>query len=276
MADIFGVRSLLYWWGILTTTVFLRDYLKQLAEFFKPPPTVPAARIPFSPDKIPFNIVPGLNSWIDQAADYIYATVKFDPKSPLLTIGSIVIPSYVLGLVFALILIILAALLVRRALKSPVWFDDFVAIFAMYVILRIIGHIISRVEILPFAGPFRALIDLPIVAYVIIMLLLLLLTFFGEGFQSKRAFWRAIIAGTLLSLFMFPREMSIILGYIIEALYQFGAGLANPANIPFAVAWGLIGMVLALQRLMTSDKSGGGGKLSEAHRVNTEIETGKS
>lgn len=273
MAEIFGVRSLLYWWGILTTTLFLRDYLKQLSEFFKPLPKVPPTPTPFSPDKIPFNILPGLNSWIDGAANYIYNTVKFDPNATLFQVGTTKVPSFVLGFLLALILIIFAALLVRRAIKSPVWFDDFLALFVMYVVLRIIGHTISKAESLAFAGWFRALVDAPIVAYVIIMLVLLLITFFGEGFQSKRAFWRAIIASSLLSLFMFPREVSMIFGYIFEALYQFGAGLANPANLPFAVVWGLLGMLLALQRLMVSERGAGGGKLGAETRKASEIET---
>lgn len=273
MAEIFGVRSLLYWWGLLTTTLFLRDYLKQLSEFFKPPPKVPPLPTPFAPDKIPFNILPGLNSWIDGVANYIRNTVKFNPNAPLFEIGATKIPSYVLGFLLALVLIIFVILLVRRAIKSPVWFDDFLALFVMYVVLRIIGHTISMAESLPFAAWFRTLVDAPIVSYVFIMLLLLLLTFFGEGFQSKRAFWRAVIAGSLLSLFMFPREVSMAFGYIFEALYQFGAGLANPANLPFAVAWGLIGMFLALQRLMTSEKGAGSGKFSTETRKASEVET---
>jgi hypothetical protein len=253
MSEVFGVRSLLYWWGVLTATVFVKDWLKQLAEFFKTSNT-------FTPDKIPFNIVPGVNSWIDGAADYIRVTIKFKPNDSLLTVGTFSVPSFVLAFLAGLILIGIATALVVRAIKSPVWFDDFIALAVMYVVLRLVGHVIALATSLPFANSFRDFVNNPFAAYMVIMVLLLLLTFLGEGFQSKRAFWRALIAGSLLSLFMYPREISIVFGYILDALSQFGVGLASPTNVPFAVAWGVVGMVLALQRLATSESGGGGGK----------------
>lgn len=254
MSEVFGARSLLYWWALLTATRFVQDWLKQLADFFKNPAT-------FAPEKIPFNTLKGLNTWIDNAGDYVRSVVKFDPNAPLFAVGSIFVPSYVLAFLAGFILIAIAVALVVRAIKSPVWFDDFIALFVMYVVLRFVGHILSLVTGLPFAQTFRNFVNNPFAAYMIIMGLLLFITFFGEGFQSKRAFWRAIIASSGLSLYMFPREVSSVFGMILDALAQFGAGLANPANLPFAVAWGLVGMVLALYRLMlTEDRGKGGGK----------------
>jgi hypothetical protein len=251
MSEVFGVRSLLYWWGVLTATVFVRDWLKQLGGFFKDSPT-------FTPDKIPFNILPGLNSWIDGAGNYIRVTVKFNANAPLFTVGSTAVPSYVLGFLGGFILIAIGAALLFRAIKSPAWFDDFIALAAMYIVLRIVGHIVSLATALPFANWFRDFVNNPFAAYVAIMVLLLFITFFGEGFQSKRAFWRAIIASSLFSLFMYPRQVSIIIGYILDALALFGEGLWSQANIPFAVAWGVVGIFLALQRLATQEGGAGG------------------
>jgi hypothetical protein len=256
MSEVLGVRSLLYWWGILTATVFVRDWLKQLADFFKTSNT-------FTPDKIPFNILPGVNSWIDGAGEYIRVTVKFDANAPLFSIGATSVPSYVLAFLGGFVLIGIGVVLVYRAIKSPVWFDDFIALAVMYVVLRIVGHMVSLATSLPFASWFRVFVNNPFAAYVVIMALLLLITFFGQGFQSKRAFWRAIIASSLLSLFMYPREVSIIFGYVLDALWQFGAGLSSSANVPFAIAWGVVGMALALQRLAVPEsggRGGGGGK----------------
>jgi hypothetical protein len=273
MSEVFGVRSLLYWWGVLTATVFIKDWLKQLADFFKTSST-------FSPEKIPFNILPGLNSWIDGAGEYIRTTVKFDANATLFTVGTTKVPSYLLGFLGAIILIVLGAALVWRAVKSPVWFDDFIALAVMYVVLRIVGHIISLATSLPFAKWFRVFVNNPFAAYIVIMILLLFITFLGEGFQSKRAFWRALIASCLLSLFMYPREVSIIIGYVFEALSQFGAGLASTANVPFAVVWGVIGMTLALQRLAISEggsRGGGGGRPGgDAPRAHVEVEARQS
>jgi hypothetical protein len=268
MSEILGARSLLYWWGVLTASLFIKDWLKQAAEFFKTSDT-------FSPNRIPFNILPGLNSWIDGVGNFIRTTVKFDPNAELLKVGTTSIPSFVLALLFGLLLIVFGALLLRRAIKSSVWFDDFLAIAVMYIILRMVGHIVSLATSLPFANWFRVLVDSSFAAYAILMLLLLFITFFGEGFQSKRAFWRALGASVLLSLFMYPREVSIGIGFVLEALALFGAGLGDKANIPFAAAWGVLGMYLAWQRLTTPEcggKGAGGAFSSETTQANAEVE----
>ncbi|MBM3127805.1 MAG: hypothetical protein FJ009_04120 [Chloroflexi bacterium] len=256
MSEIFGARSLLYWWGVLTATMFIEGWLKQLAAFFRTSDT-------FSPQRIPFNIVPGLNSWIDGAGNFIRETVKFDPNAPLLTVGSTVIPSFALAFFAGFLLIILGILFLRRAIRSSIWFDDFIALGVIYIILRIVGHIVSLATSLPFANWFRVMVDNPFAAYIVIQLLLLFITFFGEGFQSKRAFWRALIASGLLSLFMYPREAATSFSYVIEALALFGAGLANEANVPFAAAWGVLGMYLAFRKLT----------LPECGNKNAQVET---
>jgi hypothetical protein len=271
MAEVFGVRSLLYWWGVLTATVFIRDWLKQLADFFKSSNT-------FTPDKIPFNILPGLNHLIDGAGDFVRVSIKFDANAPLLTIGSLSIPSYILAFLGGFLLILIGGAMVWRAIQSPIWFDDFAALLVMYIVLRIVGHLISSATSLPFAAWFRFLVDNQLAAYLVIMLLLLIMTFSGEGFQSKRAFWRAIIASALLSLFMYPREVSVLFGNFLDGLVQFGTGLASPGNVPFAVAWGLSGMLLALRRLASSDGGGHNGPRSggEMGRPKVEVEAGPS
>ena len=272
MSEVLGLRSLLYWWGLLTATVFVQEWLKQIANFFKNPDI-------FTPDKIPFNMLTNLNSWIDGAAEYIRTTVKFDPSAPLFTVGRIFIPSYALAFLVGFILIGVAASFVVRALKSSGWLDDFIALIVMYVALRIVGHVVSLATTLPFADAFRDFVNTPFTAYLVIMVMLLFITFFGEGFQSKRAFWRAIIASSLLSLFMYPREVSSIFGIGLEALAQFGAGLLNPANVPFAIAWGLVGMALALHRLAVSEdgrggRGGGGGNLKSGDATQANVEVG--
>jgi hypothetical protein len=85
------------------------------------------------------------------------------------------------------------------------------------------------------------------------MVLLISLSFIGEGFRSKRAFWRALAAAGLVSSLMYPTEAARALSYVIDALALFGAGLTLQANAAFAVAWGVIGMLLALQRLTAQE-----------------------
>ncbi len=250
MSEVFSGRSLLYWWGVFSATVFIRDWLRQLADFFKLSNT-------FTPTKIPFNVLPGLNSWIDGATEFVRNGIQFKPNAPLIVIGTFGIPSWTIAILFGLILIAIAAVLYKRALDSPAWFDDFFALFVFYIVLRMVGHIVG-LSGLPVIDALKALADNPVTAYAVMMILMLFLSFFGEGLHSKRAFWRALIEACLLSLFIFPQETSIVLGYVVEALAQFGLGLSQPANLPFAVMWGLIGMLLALNRLISQETSGGG------------------
>ncbi|HEX7587350.1 MAG TPA: hypothetical protein VF478_03460, partial [Anaerolineae bacterium] len=99
MSEVFSARSLVYWWGLLSATVFVKDWLKQLADFLRTSGM-------FSPANIPFNVLPGLNSWIDGAAKFIRETVKFNPTQAVATIGSFVILGWMLALFFAVLLLL--------------------------------------------------------------------------------------------------------------------------------------------------------------------------
>jgi hypothetical protein len=246
MSEIFGFRSLIYWWGMLTATVFVKDWLFQLAIFFKTSDT-------FSPTRIPFNLFPTIDDSIRRLADFIRDTVKFKPDAVLIEIGTTRVPNAVLAILVGILCVIFAALLVRRALRSHLWFDDFLAVFVMYAVLRIVGHITSLTQTIPLANWFRIFADSKEAAYLVLMVLLLFLTFFGEGFESKRAFWRSIIAVFVLSLFIYPLQVSAYFGDLLNALALFGVGLLDANNLPFALMWGLIGMLLALYRLATPE-----------------------
>jgi hypothetical protein len=246
MSDVFGIRSIIYWWGFLTATVFVRDWLRQLTDFIRQPDM-------FVPTKIPFNMLPGLNSTID-----VKTAVKFNPNQIIATIGPIGIPSWSLAILLGIILIVVGIRLYVRALRTEAWYDDFITLFILYVILRFEGHIISSTA-LPLTDSFKALFENQAVTFFLIVGLLLGLSFVGEGVHSKRAFWRALLAAQIISLFMFPRETANFLSYGVDALAQFGTALSLPANLPFAVAWGVVGMLLAIQRLVGSENAGGGG-----------------
>jgi hypothetical protein len=245
MAEVFGLRSLIYWWGFFTATVFVHDWLTQLSVFLLAPNN-------FSPDKFPFNMRPGLDSWIDGAANYIRDQIKFDPTQVIAGSGSLTIYGWMLAVAVGLLFIGIAIALYIRALSTATWLDDFLALAVVYVVLRIEGHIVSLAA-LPIQNWFRGFVDNPGTAFLTLLALLALLVFFGEGFRSKRAFWRGLLEASLVAVFMFPRETAAAFGYVAQALAQFGESLVTPANAPFAIIWGLIGMALAFQRLTTQE-----------------------
>lgn len=251
MSEVFGIRSIIYWWGLLTATVFIKDWLRQLADFVRQPDM-------FVPSKIPFNVLPGLNDAIDNASTYMKTAVQFDPSQIIATVGPIAIPSWSIALILGLVLVVVGVRLYVRALRTEAWYDDFLTLFLLYVILRFEGHIISSTS-LPLTDAFKALFQNQAVSFFLIVGLLLGLSFVGEGVHSKRAFWRALIAALIISLFMFPIATATILGAAVDALAQFGAALSLPANLPFAVAWGVFGMALAINRLTTPENFSGGG-----------------
>lgn len=262
MSEVFGFRSIIYWWGLLTATVFVHDWLKQLADFIRQPDM-------FAPTKIPFNMLPGLNNAIKSVSEYVKGSVKLDPI--LANIGPVSIPSWSLGLILGLVLIVLGVVLYIRALKTEAWYDDFLTLFLLYVILRFEGYILSSTS-LPLSDAFKALSENQAVTFFIIVGLLLGLSFVGEGVHSKRAFWRALIAAQIVSLIMFPVETASVLSFVIDGLVQFGAALSLSANLPFAVIWGVLGMVLAINRLMTPENAGGGGGGGGGHAPRRERE----
>lgn len=245
MAEVFGIRSLIYWWGFFTATVFVKDWLQQLAAFLLDPKT-------FSSEKFPFNMLPGLNSWIDGAATYIRDRIQFNPNQVIAGSGSLTIYNWMVAAAVGLILVGLAIALYIRALNTSTWLDDFVALGVVYVVLRIEGHIVALAA-LPIQNWFRDFVDSPGTAFIIMLVLVMILVFFGEGFHSKRAFWRALLEAALVALIMFPTETAVVLGRVVQALAQFGANLSVPENAPFAIIWGLVGMVLAFHRLTTQE-----------------------
>ncbi|MCL4395584.1 MAG: hypothetical protein M1482_12415 [Chloroflexi bacterium] len=245
MSEVVGVRSLIYWWGALTATIFVNDWLKQIAGFFQDPKS-------FSSDKFPFNVLPGLNSSIDSAANYLRDQIKLDPQQVIAGSGSLAFYGWMFAVAVGLIFLGIGVALYVRALNTTAWADDFAALAGIYVILRIEGHI-AAVAALPIQGWFRDLVDSPGSAFIILMILLAALVFMGEGFRSKRAFWRGLLEGSLIALFMFPHETASAIGFVIQSLAQFGASLTVPENAPFAIIWGLLGMFLALRRLTTQE-----------------------
>jgi hypothetical protein len=246
MSEVFSVRSLIYWWAALSSTIFLKGWLKQFAEFMSSPGT-------FIKDKFPFNILPAINSSIDGLAEYIRSRIGFNPNVPILT-APILVPAWTVAVIFALAFVGLGVAIYVRALRSLSWLDDFLALFGIYVLLRLEGHI-TALTALPVLQQVRDLVNNPTVAFVILLILLLVLIFFGEGFRSKGAFWRALVEGLAIAVFMFPLETANVLTYVIQGFSGRGTSLSEPANAPFAIVWGAIGMLLALQRLIRQERA---------------------
>lgn len=89
------------------------------------------------------------------------------------------------------------------------------------------------------------------------MIILHSLSSIGDRLRRQRADWRAPGATLLVAFFVCPSKVAAVLGYAINGLAQLRAKLRLPADLPFAVAWGAIGMLLTIQRLTAQEASRG-------------------
>lgn len=247
MPEVFSAKSLIYWWGILTASALVKSWLEAIYAFL-------SDKSLFSPSRVPFSSLPGLNSWVDSAADYFKVAIKFNSTDPVATItGGPDIPGWILAAFLGLLLLGLVVRFYIHALRTDSWLDDFIALFLIYVALRFEGHLIGSSG-LPFRNDFRDFIQNPVVTFLLLIAFLFLLTFFGEGLRSKRAFWRALTEGVFLALLMFPTETASVLGRIVDALAKFGGALLLRENWVFAVLWGALGMILAIYHLTSTER----------------------
>ncbi len=240
MRDVFGSKNWIFWWAALTATVFLKDWLPTLANFFRDSGF-------FSPTLFPFSLVSGLNAWIDSVAQNIENAIQFNPAAPLVTIGPVTIPSMAIAILVGILILAGGVALYVRALKSTALGDDILTLLALYFILRVEAYIISSTNVGPLEGAGSFVIDNPITGFYVMMFFLLLLVFMGGGMKSRRAFWRGLLEAVVVALFVVPMQTANALSLFFFGLYTFANLLST--NLVFGVVWGVLGAVMALTRL---------------------------
>lgn len=242
MRDVFGSRNWIYWWAALTSTVFLKNWLPTVANFFQDSGF-------FSSATFPFSLVSGLNAWLDEVAVGIQNDIKFDPNTRIIT-SPIPIENWMLALVVGLLVLGGAVALYVRALRSSAVGDDILTLFGLYFILRIEAYIIGLTNVAPLQGAGNIVIQNPLSGFWVIMFFLFVLVFMGGGLNSRRAFWRGLLEAILLALFVIPTQTANLLSIFFAGLYAFGNLLGT--NLFLGIAWGVVGAVLALTRLTSS------------------------
>lgn len=244
MGSVIRPRSWIFWWAGLTATVFLQDWLSRLAGFFRD-------QVIFSSNIPPFNIVAGIDKWIDGNAEYIRNTVKFDPGGTLAGVGPIAIHNWMIAALLGLLILILVGILYVRALNTDALLDDIVALILLYFVIRIEAHLVSITELPTLSAAGTSVVQNPGLAFIILMLLLAVLALGGGGINKPRAIWRGLLEGLLLAILLFPKEAGGAVAVGIDGLSTFGSLLQK--NLTFGVLWGVIGMVLAVRQLYYAD-----------------------
>lgn len=239
MRDVFGSRNWVFWWAAITATVFLKQWLPTISNFFQDSGF-------FSPLNFPFNLVGGLNAWLDQMAQGIESSVQFDPNAPLVS-SPVMVPNWILAALVGLLVLGGAVGLYVRALKSSAVGDDIITLFGLYFILRIEGYIIGFTNVGPLVGAGNLLTSNPLAGFWVLMLALFVLVFIGGGVNSRRAFWRGLFEAVLIALFVLPTQTATALSGFFAALFAFTNLLDT--NFVFGILWGVIGAILAFTRL---------------------------
>jgi hypothetical protein len=247
MTTVFGSRSWVIWWAALTATIFLQDWLRGLSKFFRNTDV-------FTPTIPPFNFAAVLNTWIDSAAEYIRTVVKFNPNQVIASVGPISIGNWVFALLFGIVILAVAAVFYVRALGTSGLLDDIFALILLYFVIRIEAHLITiaKFQLLSSAG--KTLLDNPAISFGIVLILLLVLAFAGEGFRDPRSFWRGLIEGLIVAIFLFPTQAAAAVAAGLDALAGFGRLIQT--NVTVGVVWGLVGVIMAIWQLYSR---GGGG-----------------
>jgi hypothetical protein len=240
LRDVFGSRNWIFWWAALTSTVFLNPWLPVISNFFQDSGF-------FSPQNFPFSLVNGLNEWLDTVAESIREGVQFDPAAPAIATPFFTLPMWVVAVLFGLMVLIGAVAMYLRALRSHAIGDDILTLLVLYFVLRIEAYIVSFANIGPLTGAGTTVIENPLVGFWVLMFFLFVLVFMGGGLNSRQAFWRGLLEAVLLALFVIPLQTSQLLAAFFAGLFSFSNLLTS--NTVFAVAWGVLGAVMALTRL---------------------------
>lgn len=240
MRDVFGSRNWIFWWAALTSTVFLSSWLPIISNFF-------ADSGFFNPENFPFSLINGLNEWVDALAESIREGIQFDPAAPAIATPFFTIPMWVVAVLFGLMVLAGAVALYVRALRSQAIGDDILTLLVLYFVLRIEAYIVSFANIGPLTGAGTTVIENPLVGFWILMFFLFVLVFMGGGLNSRQAFWRGLFEAVLLALFVVPTQTAQLLAATFAGLFAFSNLLTT--NTVFAVAWGVLGAVMALTRL---------------------------
>ncbi len=244
MWNVLNPRSWIFWWAGLTALVFLQQWLRQLASFFRD-------QVIFSPDIPPFNLVPSVNAAIDSAAEYIRTTIQFRPGDVLVQVGPIVIQNWLIALLIGVFVLVGAGVLYSRALGTSTLLDDFVALLVLYFVIRIEAHLVALGNILGLSDAARAFIGNPWISFIILMLLLIGLTATGGGLRSAHSFWLGLFEALIVAFLLFPMQAGGFVANVLDLLAQFGTLIQS--NVAFGLLWGVVGLVLALQRLYYVD-----------------------
>ncbi len=244
MAKVLGPRSWIFWWAVLTATVFLKGAVSWLMGVFRDT-TVFRTNVP------PFNLLPSLNSLIDAAATWMQNSIKFKPNDILIAVGSFSVPNWIFAVLAAVVFLGVAAVVYSKALATSSILDDIGALILLYFVIRVEAHLFALTS-LPILSPgAKSLIGNDVVVFIILLLFLLGLTITGEGLQVARSFWRGLIEFLVVALLLFPKEVASATVNGLNALIQFASLLQS--NLTIAGAWALVGLALAGTRLYHAD-----------------------
>jgi hypothetical protein len=181
-----------------------------------------------------------LNSIPPAIIDFIFNTIHFSAKV-FSTAGNLELNPATLISFVALLVIGFGFVVLRYAIKSKAFFDDFLALGGFYIALQVCVGIWIRLGILP--QPLRA----GTVAGIMTLILIYLMFRAGAAVESK-LFFRGLLQIYLIWLFVLPSEtIEKTLGSL--AAYADFCNRFMPPSTPLSIALSAVGLFIALGQI---------------------------
>ncbi len=252
MREVFNLqRTGIYWWGLLTATVFLIPgaWLRAVVQFLRTTDW-------FQPDRAPFTWIGNAGTWIDAATEAVVRQIQFDPRQALIYIGPWGLANLSVAIILSIVLIAFVFLFYARATKTRGIWDDILGMLAIYIVVRIIGVAGERLN-LPILDFIRR--EEPRSYLLIITAFMLMLMAAGKAGEDSRVFFKVLFEGLLIWFLIIPGPTVLALAWILELPVNINSTLQTEPNIRnyyamVVAVWAILGLALAMWSIYTSGK----------------------
>jgi hypothetical protein len=179
----------------------------------------------------------------------------------------LILDGYRVGLLLIVLLLALAVRYYVRALQSPAFFDDILALFITFFAFHLIAQTLKIIKVSPFGGNNPAgltlgdqLINERSNWVWFLAVVILALAVAGKGWADAKVFWKGLIELFVIWLFFIPQAAAAGLANFLEALAGFGGSLVAPTYVSWSILWAGLGLLAAVNRLYNAPSAAGGAK----------------
>ncbi|MBI3913137.1 MAG: hypothetical protein HY327_02905 [Chloroflexi bacterium] len=252
MREVFNLqRTGIFWWGLLTASVFLipGQWQRALVNFLRTTDL-------FKPDRPPFTWFENAGTWIDTVTAGAVAAVKFDSRAGLIYIGNFGLANAAITGLLAIVTIGLVFIFYARATKTKGILDDLLAMIAIYIVLRVVG-VAAKGWNLPILDFIQK--EEPRSYLLILTVFMILLMIAGKAAMDSRVFFKVLFEGILIWFLIVPGPTIQAIAFLLELPVNINYTLQSEPNIrnyyaAIVAGWAIFGLFLAGTSIYTAGK----------------------